>query len=84
MEFLIETYTAESGMCNLEKKISKIARNTAVHIASEEDIPKITEESVTKILGPSHIKDKYQGNDIACQCCNRFGMDTSWRRYFIY
>ncbi|MEO6302882.1 MAG: endopeptidase La, partial [Bacteroidia bacterium] len=65
LEFLIETYTAESGVRNLEKKISKIARNTAVHIAREEDIPKITEESVTKILGPSHIKDKYQGNDIA-------------------
>mgnify|MGYP000926471504 CR=1 FL=1 len=25
----------------------------------------ITEENVIKILGPSHIKDKYQGNDIA-------------------
>ncbi|MBA2612910.1 MAG: endopeptidase La [Bacteroidetes bacterium] len=65
LEFLIETYTAESGVRNLEKKISKIARNTAVHIAREEELPKITEESVTKILGPSHIKDKYQGNDIA-------------------
>lgn len=65
LEFLIDTYTAESGVRNLEKKISKIARNTAVHIAREEDIPKITEESVVKILGPSHIKDKYQGNDIA-------------------
>lgn len=65
LEFLIDTYTAESGVRNLEKKISKIARNTAVHIAREEDVPKITEESVVKILGPSHIKDKYQGNDIA-------------------
>ncbi|MBL7910795.1 MAG: endopeptidase La [Bacteroidia bacterium] len=65
LEFLIDTYTAESGVRNLEKKISKIARNTAVHIAREEDIPKISEESVVKILGPSHIKDKYQGNDIA-------------------
>jgi len=65
LEFLIETYTAESGVRNLEKKISKIARNAAVHIARGEDIPKITEESVVKILGPSHIKDKYQGNDIA-------------------
>jgi ATP-dependent Lon protease len=65
LEFLIDTYTAESGVRNLEKKISKIARNSAVHIAREEDVPKITEESVVKILGPSHIKDKYQGNDIA-------------------
>lgn len=65
LEFLIETYTAESGVRNLEKKISKIARNAAVHIARGEDVPKITEELVVKILGPSHIKDKYQGNDIA-------------------
>ena len=28
-------------------------------------VPIITEENVIKILGPSHIKDKYQGNDIA-------------------
>jgi ATP-dependent Lon protease len=65
LEFVIDTYTAESGVRNLEKKISKIARNVAVHIAREEDIPKITEENIVKILGPSHIKDKYQGNDIA-------------------
>jgi len=65
LEYIIETYTAESGVRNLEKKISKIARNGAVHIARGEEIPKITEETVVKILGPSHIKDKYQGNDIA-------------------
>lgn len=65
LEFIIETYTAESGVRNLEKKISKIARNVAVHIARNEESPKITEENVVKILGPSHIKDKYQGNDIA-------------------
>jgi ATP-dependent Lon protease len=65
LEFLIETYTAESGVRNLEKTISKIARNAAVHIARGEEIPKISEENIVKILGPSHIKDKYQGNDIA-------------------
>jgi ATP-dependent Lon protease len=65
LEFLIDTYTAESGVRNLEKKISKIARHMAVHIAKGEELPKISEESIVKILGPSHIKDKYQGNDIA-------------------
>jgi ATP-dependent Lon protease len=65
LEFIIETYTAESGVRNLEKKISKIARNVAVHIAKDEEPPKITEESIVKMLGPSHIKNKYQGNDIA-------------------
>ncbi|MCE3259336.1 MAG: lon [Bacteroidetes bacterium] len=65
LEFLIDTYTAESGVRNLEKRISKIARHAAVHIAKGEEIPKLTEETITKILGPSHLKDKYQGNDIA-------------------
>lgn len=65
LEFLIENYTAESGVRNLEKKISKIARNVAVHIAKDEDTPKISEENIVKTLGPSHVKDKYQGNDIA-------------------
>jgi len=65
LEFIIDNYTAESGVRNLEKKISKIARHLAVYIARGEDMPKISEEAVVKILGPSHIKDKYQGNDIA-------------------
>lgn len=65
LEFIIETYTAESGVRNLEKTISKLARNIAVHIAKNEEVPKITEDYVVKVLGPSHIKSKYQGNDIA-------------------
>ncbi len=65
IEFVIENYTAESGVRGLEKMISKIARHVAVHIAKNQDAPKIDETSLTKILGPAHIKDKYQGNDIA-------------------
>ena len=65
IEFLIDNYTAESGVRGLEKKISKIARHVAVHIAKGEAAPKIEESNLNKILGPAHIKDKYQGNDIA-------------------
>ncbi len=65
LEFLIDNYTSESGVRNLEKKISKIARHVAVHVAKGRNLPKITEETTVKILGPSHTKDKYQGNDIA-------------------
>jgi ATP-dependent Lon protease len=65
LEFIIETYTAESGVRGLEKTISKLARGVAVHIAKGEEAPKITEEYIVKVLGPSHIKSKYQGNDIA-------------------
>jgi ATP-dependent Lon protease len=65
IEYIIDNYTAESGVRGLEKKISKIARHAAVHIAKGEESPKIDVESLNKILGPAHIKDKYQGNDIA-------------------
>lgn len=65
IEYIVENYTGESGVRNLEKKIGKIARHAAVHIAKGEALPKIDEESLNKILGPAHIKDKYQGNDIA-------------------
>jgi ATP-dependent Lon protease len=65
IEYLIENYTAESGVRGLEKKISKIARHVAVHVAKGESAPKIETSNLTKILGPAHIKDKYQGNDIA-------------------
>ena len=64
LEFVIENYTAESGVRNLEKRISKIARYVAVHVVKEETLPKITEEVIAKILGPSHEKAKYQGNDV--------------------
>ncbi len=64
LEFVIENYTAESGVRGLEKRLSKIARHVAVHVAKEESLPKINEESIAKILGPSHEKAKYQGNDV--------------------
>ena len=64
LEFIIENYTAESGVRGLEKRISKVARFVAVHVAKETDIPKINEEAIAKILGPSHEKAKYQGNDV--------------------
>jgi ATP-dependent Lon protease len=64
LEFVIENYTAESGVRGLEKRLSKIARHVAVHVAKNESLPKINEESIAKILGPSHEKAKYQGNDV--------------------
>lgn len=65
IEYIIDNYTGESGVRGLEKKISKIARYIAVSIAKNEAPPKIDEGSLNKILGPAHVKDKYQGNDIA-------------------
>ncbi len=66
IEFLIQDYTSESGVRGLEKKIAALVRNRAKQIAMEESFsPKITLEQITKILGPSHGKDKYFGNEFA-------------------
>jgi ATP-dependent Lon protease len=66
VEAIITDYTRESGVRTLEKKIAKIVRNMAKHIAMEEDFdPKISLEGLKKILGPGHSKDKYQGNEVA-------------------
>lgn len=64
LEYVIDNYTAESGVRSLEKKLNKIARHMAVHIAKGNELPKLNEENILKILGPSHSKSKYQGNDI--------------------
>lgn len=66
IEKIIEDYTRESGVRTLEKRIGKIARHMAREIAShKKNGTKINEESLSKILGPAHSKDKYQGNDVA-------------------
>lgn len=64
LEYIIENYTAESGVRNLEKKLSKIARFVAVNVVKDNEVPKINEAQISTILGPSHEKAKYQGNDV--------------------
>ncbi|MBN8702175.1 MAG: endopeptidase La [Bacteroidetes bacterium] len=66
IEYLIENYTRESGVRSLEKVIAKLVRNRAKAIATEEKFDlEYAESDLLKILGPSHPKDKYQGNDVA-------------------
>jgi ATP-dependent Lon protease len=64
IEYIIENYTSESGVRNLEKRLSKIARHIAVQVVKEISLSKINEDEILKILGPSHEKTKYQGNDV--------------------
>ncbi|GIV28587.1 MAG: Lon protease [Bacteroidia bacterium] len=64
LEEIIENYTSESGVRNLEKRLSKIARHIALKQSLNEEIPKITKDYLPKIFGPTHIKEKYEGNDI--------------------
>ncbi|MBX7093993.1 MAG: endopeptidase La [Flavobacteriales bacterium] len=64
IEKIIEEYTNESGVRGLEKRIGKLVRNRAKEIALNEKFKaEITEEQASKILGPSHQRDKYENND---------------------
>lgn len=66
IEYIIENYTRESGVRGLEKVIAKVVRNTAKSIAMEQKYNvNVSEKDLTKILGPAHEKDRYQGNDVA-------------------
>jgi ATP-dependent Lon protease len=67
LERIIEDYTRESGVRELDKKIAKIIRSVAKDIAFEKEInKKLTLEDIRKILGvPQYLKDIYGGNDYA-------------------
>lgn len=64
---IISSYTRESGVRNLERKIGTLVRHVAKSVAMEEEYDKvITEETVRRILGAEiHDEELYQGNDIA-------------------
>lgn len=61
---VIEDYTRESGVRNLERKLGTIIRNIAKSIALEEEYSKkITEDDVLRILGAATFdKEFYQDN----------------------
>ncbi len=67
MEALIDKYTRESGVRELDKKLAKIVRVTAKNIASETKYdPALSEKALEEILGPpKFVKDLYAGNDQA-------------------
>jgi ATP-dependent Lon protease len=64
---IINNYTRESGVRNLERKIGTLVRNVAKSVAMEEEFDKtVTEDTVRKILGSEiHDEELYQGNEIA-------------------
>lgn len=64
---IINSYTRESGVRNLERKIGTLVRNVAKSVAMEEEFDKtVTEETVRKILGLEiHDEELYQDNEVA-------------------
>lgn len=64
---IIDSYTRESGVRNLERKIGSIVRHIAKSVAMEDAFEKeITEETIRKVLGAEIFDGElYQGNEIA-------------------
>lgn len=68
LETIIERYTRESGVRQLEKQIGKCMRKIAYKIANEEvDMDtKITPDKIEPLIGKAPFyRDIYQGNDYA-------------------
>ena len=66
LEAIIESYTRESGVRELEKKIGKILRKSARQYATDGYFAKteIKPADLYDFLGaPEYTRDKYQGND---------------------
>lgn len=64
--YIIDNYTRESGVRNLERKIGAVARHIAVKKASGEPIPtSISTKLIEEILGPPYGSEKYIGNEFA-------------------
>ncbi|MBN2812588.1 MAG: endopeptidase La, partial [Bacteroidales bacterium] len=67
LAYLVENYTLESGVRELNKTIAKIIRVVARKVALGESYQrKLTQKDIETILGPpKYIKDRYQGNEFA-------------------
>jgi len=67
METLIEKYTRESGVRELDKRLAKVVRVTAKNIASETKYDTVlTQKKLGEMLGPpKYTRDIYSGNEQA-------------------
>ena len=67
LEKIVENYTRESGVRELDKKLAKIMRKLARKVASEEEYKKVLEPAdLQDYLGAiEYSRDQYQGNDYA-------------------
>ncbi|MDY4410718.1 MAG: endopeptidase La [Prevotella sp.] len=68
LEKIIERYTRESGVRQLEKQIDKVLRKLAYRKAFNDELPQkaIGPDDIEELLGnPPFYRDIYQGNDYA-------------------
>lgn len=67
LQVIVESYTRESGVRELDKMIAKVLRKVARKIATNEVVPEsIMPEDLHEYLGAvTYNSDKYQGNEYA-------------------
>jgi len=67
IELIIEEYTRESGVRELDKKIAKVVRYIAKKIGFEDEYnDKLEIEDIRTILGPAeYLRDKYHEDQVA-------------------
>ncbi len=67
IESLIDGYTSESGVRQLEKKLASIVRKVVLKkVSGKEFNPVIEADELTAYLGPApYQRDRYEGNDYA-------------------
>ncbi len=68
IEAIVESYTRESGVRELEKKIGKVFRKLARFYATNGNYPmhEVKPTDLKDLLGvPEYTRDKYQGNEYA-------------------
>ncbi len=67
LTYLVEGYTRESGVRELDKIIAKLCRRLALKIADNQEVKKnISESDIRELLGiVKYTKDKWQDNDTA-------------------
>ncbi|KOH45714.1 lon protease [Sunxiuqinia dokdonensis] len=66
LEHIVENYTRESGVRELDKKLAKVIRRIAKKIAFEEPFnKKLTKDDIREYLGVmQYTRESYQGNEI--------------------
>ncbi|MCQ2112597.1 MAG: endopeptidase La [Bacteroidaceae bacterium] len=68
IEKVIENYTRESGVRELDKKLGKMLRKLTLKYAKDGELPdhELKVEDVVSLLGPEEFtRDKYAGNEFA-------------------
>lgn len=67
IEKIVENYTRESGVRELDKKIAKIMRKLARKVASDDEYKKVIDpDDLHEYLGAvEYTRDQYQGNEYA-------------------